>query len=144
MSVRNYKYPCIQCKTKPVKSNQKGIQCNTCKKWVHAKCTDLTNAQYDILKADEDLPFFCLICKPRSNYADLIFDQPNVANNVPLLDRTITIVDNASSTLSSDVDFSFHSTGLELSVVLLGEGKKLNYPFGTAKFHFHSLFNDES
>ena len=26
MPVRNYKYPCIQCKTKPVKSNQKGIQ----------------------------------------------------------------------------------------------------------------------
>ena len=86
MPVRNYKYPCIQCKTKPVKSNQKGIQCNTCKKWVHAKCTDLTNAQYDILKADEDLPFFCLICKPRLNYADLIFDQPIVSNTVPLVD----------------------------------------------------------
>lgn len=33
----NYKFPCGVC-SKPVKSNQKGIQCETCDKWYHTKC----------------------------------------------------------------------------------------------------------
>ena len=74
----NWKYPCCQCK-KPVKSNQKGLECDACKKWVHFKCTDLTETQYDFLGINEDFPFYCLNCKPRSHYADLIFADANLS-----------------------------------------------------------------
>ena len=35
-----YKFPCGICE-KPVKSNQKGIQCDFCDLWYHARCLDL-------------------------------------------------------------------------------------------------------
>ena len=63
-----WKYPCIEC-AKPVKSNQKGIECSICNKWVHLKCTDLT----DSLEANENMPFYCLNCVPRLLYADGLF-----------------------------------------------------------------------
>ena len=31
---RNIKYPCIIC-NRPVQSNQKAIECDTCEKWCH-------------------------------------------------------------------------------------------------------------
>ena len=69
----------MPCK-KPVKSDQEGLLCETCKKWVHLKCTDLTDAQYDFLKVHEDdAPFFCLNCCPRPHYADIICD--NISSN---------------------------------------------------------------
>ena len=65
----NWKYPCIKCQ-KPVKTNQKGLQCNTCNKWLHLKCTDLTLDQYNFLETNINSPFYCLICKPKTLCAD--------------------------------------------------------------------------
>ena len=59
----NWKYPCLKC-TKPVKKNQKGIECNNCVKWVHLKCTNLTEEQYNFLETNENVPFYCLLCEP--------------------------------------------------------------------------------
>ena len=73
-----YKYPCIPCK-QPVKTTQEGLQCNTCKKWVHLKCTDLNIEQYTTL-SETDLPFYCLICSPRQHYADNLFDNTTPMN----------------------------------------------------------------
>ena len=67
----NWKYPCQEC-YKPVKKNQLGIECNTCNKWVHLKCTDLNQDQYRYLETNVNAPFYCLICKPRCSYADVI------------------------------------------------------------------------
>ena len=64
-----WKFPCIEC-AKPVKSNQKGIECSTCIKWVHLKCTNLTQSQYHSLEANVNIPFYCLSCKPRLLYTD--------------------------------------------------------------------------
>ena len=68
----NYKFPCAVC-NKPVKCNQKGLQCNTCEIWVHLKCTDLNLEQYEFLEVNVDNPFYCLNCNPRASYADGIF-----------------------------------------------------------------------
>ena len=44
-----YKYPCGEC-TRPVKSNQRGIQCDLCDVWYHAKCNYHIDLQiYEIL-----------------------------------------------------------------------------------------------
>ena len=43
-----WKFPCGIC-TKPVKTNQKGIQCNECNSWFHSKCCNISSAMYNIL-----------------------------------------------------------------------------------------------
>ena len=74
----NWKYPCagIGC-GKPVKCTQNSLECDLCKKWVHLKCTNLSDEQFEFLASNENLPFYCLNCKPRSCYTDLIFDDEN-------------------------------------------------------------------
>ena len=39
-------YPCVGC-TKPVKSNQRGLQCTLCSNWVHASCGGISIREYD-------------------------------------------------------------------------------------------------
>ena len=70
----NWKYPCVKC-SKPVKTNQKGIECNICMKWIHLKCTKLSIAQYDYLEGNNDTPFLCYICNPE--WVCFIPDNPN-------------------------------------------------------------------
>ena len=91
----NWKYPCIECKG-PVKTNQKGIECNTCKLWVHLKCTNLTEAQYDFLENNENLPFYCCICQIRPSYTDLIFENTEISANL-----ITSLLNDSSSDLSS-------------------------------------------
>ena len=43
-----YKYPCGDC-AKPVKCNQKGIQCDMCDIWYHARCCVMNDHIYDFL-----------------------------------------------------------------------------------------------
>ena len=76
-----YKYPCLECK-EPVKITQRGVQCNTCKKWVHLNCTDLNQSQCDFLEAsNDDFLFFCLECKPRQFYSEEIFETTSDCPN---------------------------------------------------------------
>ncbi len=42
---RNVKYPCGIC-AKAVKSNQRGIQCDNCDKWLHTRCIGLSCDDY--------------------------------------------------------------------------------------------------
>ena len=110
----NWKYPCIKC-CKPVKSNQKGFKCNICDKWIHFKCTNLTLTQYDFLEVNEDTPFFCLICKPRPSYADLIFENINASNNNDVSNSsTLPDNNNDNDTPNSSLYFSSaHSSDFE-------------------------------
>ena len=41
-----------------------GIQCDKCDQWLHAKCQDLENSAYKVLKENSDLLWFCKECKP--------------------------------------------------------------------------------
>ena len=50
---KNYKNPCSLCH-KQVIENQKGIQCNNCENWVHAKCSGTTNKEYQQLRLEAD------------------------------------------------------------------------------------------
>ena len=44
----NWKYPCGICK-KPVKSNQRGIQCGSCDVWIQTRCLGMNNDEYQLL-----------------------------------------------------------------------------------------------
>ena len=48
------KFPCIECK-KQCRNGQNCIECETCKEWVHLKCTHLTIAQFTDIIADEKI-----------------------------------------------------------------------------------------
>ena len=102
----NWKYPCIVCITKPVRTNQKGLLCNTCKKWLHLKCTDLSDGQYEFLETHIELPFYCLLCKPRPHYADLIFDNTflSTANTLPSHQTDNDLSENLSSSVPHKTD----------------------------------------
>ena len=103
----NWKYPCVSC-TKPVKKNQKGLECNVCKLWVHLKCTDLTETEYKHLETNEDIPFYCIKCKPRTLNADLISENTTSILNID------TISSSNSSTYSTNLEISSaHSSDFE-------------------------------
>ena len=54
----NYKFPCVGC-MKPVRSNQRGIECSRCLKWTHLKCSASTAIDYASLDGQE---WFCSSC----------------------------------------------------------------------------------
>ena len=93
----NWKYPCLKC-TKPVKKNQKGIECSTCVKWVHLKCTNLTEEQYNFLEINKNVPFCCRICEPQSQCADLTSANTNFTS---ILDSNISPGNTSFPTTSS-------------------------------------------
>ncbi|XP_056004379.1 uncharacterized protein LOC125659658 isoform X2 [Ostrea edulis] len=68
------RFPCSTCR-KPVKSNQKAIQCDFCELWVHLKCTNLDLAAYMSLGKSDDY-FYCNLCESRlPNFTDSFFDD---------------------------------------------------------------------
>ena len=118
----NYRFPCVSC-SRPVKSNQKGFQCNSCHKWVHFKCMDLTISQYNFLAKNEDLPFYCLECKPRPRYADTLFENtiitatttPSSSMNSGI--RNTTFIESTPTALShNDNSFNTYNSSLDSSV----------------------------
>ena len=85
-----YKYPCLECEN-PVKSDQQGVQCNICKKWVHLNCTDLNQSQCDFLEdSNDDFLFYCLECKPRPLYSDEIFETASDSPNFDSSNRSLS------------------------------------------------------
>ena len=54
---RRWKYPCTVCSA-PVKSNQRGIQCDRCDLWTHASCGGVGQEEYEELYGD----WFCPTC----------------------------------------------------------------------------------
>ena len=55
---RNWKYPRGVC-AKPVKSNQRGVQCEVCTLWLHTRCIGVSNEEYAELQGSVD-PWCCL------------------------------------------------------------------------------------
>ena len=93
--MRNLKYPCKKCQ-KSVCKNQKGLCCNECNIWVHLKCTILNNLQYDYLENNEDIPFYCFICKP--NWVCNMVPENNLDSN----NLTSQSEDNPPSDIDSE------------------------------------------
>ena len=54
-------YPCTVCE-KPVKRNQRGILCDGCSQWTHARCGGVQEAEYLLLTAQESCEWFCPLC----------------------------------------------------------------------------------
>ena len=58
----NWKYPCRSCH-KPVKVNQRGLQCELCLCWQHLKCQcEITVPQYEAMKGNTFNYWLCCQC----------------------------------------------------------------------------------
>ena len=69
-----YKYPCGHC-NKPVKRNQKGIQCDGCDFWLHTKCIEMPDVTYhNLAESTED--WFCNNCL-LPQFTDSFFSSMN-------------------------------------------------------------------
>ena len=58
------KFPCAMC-SKPVRHNQKGIQCSRCENWSHTACCGVTDLEYRRIGEREEELMFCLGCLSR-------------------------------------------------------------------------------
>ena len=79
----NWKYPCVVCSV-GVKSNQKGICCDSCDRWIHLKCTNHSLSEYNAFCENPSLPYYCPDCISQNsdNNPDAAMNQ-NVSNPNP-------------------------------------------------------------
>ena len=68
---RKIKWPCIIC-NRPVNSNQKAIECDTCHKWCHMNCDGrLTIKDYEFYENNQNNPeveWHCLYCNLKEKH----------------------------------------------------------------------------
>lgn len=66
-----WKYPCGVCQ-KPVKNNQKGLQCDSCDLWYHTNCCRVNDIVYNAL-ANSSCSWICCGCG-LPNFSSSLFD----------------------------------------------------------------------
>ncbi len=79
----NYRFPCGDC-AKPVKSNQKGIACDTCNIWFHTKCLRMPDAMYYQYADDESLPWECRKCECPFSFTESFFNMSGSSDQGPV------------------------------------------------------------
>ena len=70
-------YVCSVCK-KSVFNQHKAISCNHCNQWVHIKCNNLSDLNYNLLKSKNE-NWYCILCTPKI----LPFCQINKKMSIP-------------------------------------------------------------
>ena len=84
---RRWKFPCGVCSA-PVRRDQRGVQCEICGFWLHARCIGLSIEDYAVLQHSED-PWACKKClkevMPFGNISnsDSIFNSSSFSSPSP-------------------------------------------------------------
>ena len=77
------KYPCACCE-RPCKNNQRALQCDGCNSWCHAKCTRVSQDEYNRLSSTDDT-WYCNACTFKwlsdSFFSDSTEDSLNNSNS---------------------------------------------------------------
>ena len=116
---RNWKYPCGVC-SKPVRSDQKGVQCDLCSTWLHARCIGLSLQDYFELQSSDDA-WSCSRCIREAmpfgdvSNSDSVFHVPSnnslnstcnsTINNPPIMSNLKVLHSNCRSLLPKIDDF---------------------------------------
>ena len=74
----SFKFPCARCE-KPVKSNQKGLQCDACDRWFHCACEQVPSETYLALGNCEESWFCAQCCLPP--LSDSFFGSPSASHH---------------------------------------------------------------
>ncbi|XP_048586113.1 uncharacterized protein LOC125568277 [Nematostella vectensis] len=90
------KFPCGSC-NKPVKSNQKGIQCDNCNLWYHTRCCSINDDLYYTLTASS-CTWLCVSCGFPS-FSSSLFESSSIElqNSFSSLDSLHQDTQNISS-----------------------------------------------
>ena len=57
-----YRFPCTVCET-PVRKNQRGVDCDSCRRWTHAACCGMSATEYhQLCTQGESFPWVCPPC----------------------------------------------------------------------------------
>ena len=67
------KFPCGIC-NKSVENNHKAIHCDSCDLWIHIVCNDISDAEYECLKTEDD-PWYCLVSFLKYNLNNVPFTR---------------------------------------------------------------------
>ena len=87
-------YPCTVCE-KPVKGSQRGIMCDGCSQWTHARCGGVEEAEYLLLTAQESCEWFCPSC---------------VQSKLPTASLSLLGINTSSMLLESKIDSTLSDT----------------------------------
>jgi len=70
----SWRFPCLAC-GKPVKSNKKGVYCDSCEQWSHSHFSDISDIQYRHLsELGSSMPWYCSGCSLKNlPFADSSF-----------------------------------------------------------------------
>ena len=74
----NWRYPCGVCKN-PVKSNQNGLQCDSCDTWYHTRCCSIGDETYTNL-ANTSCTWICCECN-MPNFSRSLSEGPDVTQD---------------------------------------------------------------
>ena len=88
------RYPCRRC-SRPVKSIQRGIQCEVCYFWLHANCVEMPKSEYDILASSDDSSL--IVGKKHSRFTipvAFLFNPPAFRHS-PILNHHLSILDRS-------------------------------------------------
>jgi len=83
---RNWKYPCGVC-SKPVKANQRSVQCEVCQYWLHTRCIGMSPEKYSELQNSDD-SWCCTKCQREAlplwniSNSDSFFDTSLKTSNI--------------------------------------------------------------
>ena len=56
-----FRFPCCVC-AHPVRSDQRGIECDNCRQWCRTSCGDVDNYQYQEMMESENFSWCCPSC----------------------------------------------------------------------------------
>ena len=118
---RNWKYPCSVC-SKPVRSDQKGVQCDLCSTWLDTRCIGLSLKDYfELHVQSSDDAWFCSRCIREAmpfgdvSNSDSVFHVPynnslnftcnSTINNPSIMSNLKVIHSNCQSLLHKINDF---------------------------------------
>lgn len=96
----NWKFPCGVCSA-PVKSNQRGVQCDVCGLWLHARCIGVSIDDYRELQRSND-PWCCNRCLREA------FPFSNISCSDSIFNSSTA--DSIFNTSTSSQDSSFNTS----------------------------------
>ena len=134
------KCPCIICR-KPVKSNQKGIQCDFCDLWVHLKCTNLNLHQYEKFSTSDE-KYFCVNCIDRlPDLNDSFFLNDISGIDSHSFDTTGSSLSRSSSRTDVNIDFEerIHYNEDDIFAEVKGLKRKNPHKLTTSYININSL-----
>ena len=119
-------FPCGICHKKII-AHGKSVYCNHCKFWVHIRCNNISNSEYEELqKEPDDVLWFCLKCttvmfpfgsldnEELSNLNE--FDYPSFIDSMPPFEITSGLTNlpnledyDIDEHLPSNVNSSYHT-----------------------------------